>query len=103
MCRGPFIKYWQLSRNYSLENFLTFCQSLCRAPQRSVIWGLKSATVNECWHQQEVRTTKLLNQGELGKLIRALQLVLRDFTILSQLEVSGGVWREGVKRKLVKE
>lgn len=75
MYRWPFIKYWQLSRNYSLENFLAFCQSVLD-PQRSVIWGLGRATANECWHQQEVRTTKLLNQGKLGKLIRALQFVL---------------------------
>lgn len=58
MWRGPFIKYWKLPKNYSLEQFHTFCLSL-RCSKEQLFGGLRRAGTNVCWHQQEVRTTKL--------------------------------------------
>lgn len=57
MQREPFFKYWQLSRNYSLEQFPTFCLSLSCSPERSVIWGHsegpepRSVGVSNKWEQ----------------------------------------------------
>lgn len=90
-----FIKYLQLSKNYSCEQFHTFHLSLGCPPPRSVIWGTQKG------QSQSVLVAVLRTQRAHWALQSVLELGwLQGFTASSRLGVG---WKEDAKRNFVKK
>ena len=90
-----FIKYLQLSKNSSCEQFHTFHLSLGCPPPRLVIWGTQKG------QSQSVLVSVLRTQRAHWALWSVLELGwLQGFTASSQL---GAGWKEDAKRNFVKK